>query len=120
MAGKAAGSKCKSGARAKKPGPKKKAYSKLSPGAKSLRNNPKARKAKAKNDAKNNSKSSQVQKRTESDKARRDAKKSGKNIKGKDYDHATNSFTSSERNRGRSGEGNRKKGVKRGKYKSHK
>ena len=50
--------------------------------------------------------------RVERAKKTRDAKKAGKNIKGKDYDHATKSWVSSKENRGRAGEGGRKKGPK--------
>ena len=45
--------------------------------------------------------------RAENQRKRRAAKKSGKNIKGKDYDHKTRSFTSIKRNRGNRGRGTR-------------
>ena len=50
--------------------------------------------------------------RVERAKKTRDARKKGKNIKGKDYDHAVGRFVSSKTNRGRKGEGGRKKGVR--------
>lgn len=87
--------------------PPRKKRSELSRTAKYYRDNPEARKKKAKKDVKQNSRKSQVKKRVESQKKRRAAKKAGKNVKGKDYDHATNSFVSSKTNRGRKGEGNR-------------
>lgn len=73
-------------------------------------NNPKARKKKAATDKKINARPSQVKKRVEANRARRKAKKAGKNIKGKDYDHAVGRFVKSSTNRGRKGEGGRKKG----------
>jgi len=73
------------------------------------RDNPDARKKKAKTDKKINARPSQVKKRVEANRARRKAKKSGKNVSGKDYDHATKSFVSVAKNRGRRGEGGRKK-----------
>lgn len=73
------------------------------------RNNPKARKKKAKKDKEINARPEQVQKRVESNRARRKAKKRGTSVRGKDYDHATKSFVSVKKNRGRKGEGGRKK-----------
>ncbi len=73
------------------------------------RKNPEARKKKAKTDKKINARPAQKKKRAEANKKRRQAKKAGKNIKGKDYDHATNRFVKSSVNRGRAGEGGRKK-----------
>jgi len=69
--------------------------------------NPDARKKKAKLDKKINARKEQIQKRVESNRKRREAKKNGKNVNGKDYDHATNSFVYIAANRGRRGEGNR-------------
>ena len=92
--------------------PKKKAYSKLSKSAKYYRDNPKARKKKAETDKKVNARPEQKKKRRESGKKRTEAKSKGRNIKGKDYDHATNSFVASSKNRGRAGEGGRKKKKK--------
>lgn len=73
------------------------------------RTHPKARKAKAKKDKEINSRPEQVKKRVESNRARRKAKAAGKNIKGKDYDHAVKKFVKTSTNRGRKGEGGRKK-----------
>ena len=73
------------------------------------RDNPEARKKKAATDKKINARPSQIKKRTEANAARRKAKANGKNIKGKDYDHAVGRFVKSSTNRGRSGEGGRKK-----------
>jgi len=89
--------------------PKKKPKSQLSKSAKYYRDNPSARKKKAATDKKVNARTSQKRKRRESGKKRYDAKKSGKSIKNKDYDHATNRFVKSSTNRGRAGEGGRKK-----------
>lgn len=76
------------------------------------RKNAKARKKKAATDKKINARPAQVKKRVESNKKVRQAKKAGKNIRGKDYDHATNRFVSRKTNRGRAGEGGRKKGPR--------
>lgn len=65
------------------------------------RNHPEARKRKAKTDKKINSRPSQIKKRVESNRKRREATKKGQDIKGKDYDHATNRFVKSSVNRGR-------------------
>lgn len=73
------------------------------------RDNPEARKKKAATDKKINAKPAQVKKRTEANAKRAEATKKGQNIKGKDYDHATNRFVKSSVNRGRAGEGGRKK-----------
>jgi len=73
------------------------------------RNNAAARKKKAATDKKINSRPEQVKKRVESNAARRKAKAAGKNIKGKDYDHAVGKFVKTKTNRGRAGEGGRKK-----------
>lgn len=89
--------------------PKKKPKAKLSKSAKYYRDNPKSRKTKSATDKRVNSKPEQKKKRRESGKKRYDAKKKGKNIKDKDYDHKTNSFMKSSKNRGAKGEGGRKK-----------
>ncbi len=73
------------------------------------RKNPKARKKKAATDKKINARPSQKKKRADCNKKRREATKKGKNIKNMDYDHATKKFTSVKTNRGRKGEGGRKK-----------
>lgn len=77
--------------------------------AKYYANNPEARRKKAAYDTKLNQRPEQVKKRVESNAKRREAEKNGKNIKGKDYDHAVNRFVKSSTNRGRAGEGGRKK-----------
>jgi len=71
--------------------------------------NPEARKKKAATDKKINARPAQVKKRTESNAKRAEAKKKGQNIQGKDYDHSVNRFVKSSVNRGRAGEGGRKK-----------
>lgn len=81
----------------------------LSKSAQYYRDNPEARKKKAKTDKKINSRQEQITKRTEANAKRREAKKAGKNINGKDFDHAVNKFVPSKTNRGRAGEGGRKK-----------
>ena len=83
----------------------------LSRTAKYYRNNPAARKKKAATDKKINARPAQVKKRVESNKARRDAEARGQDISGKDYDHAVGRFVKSKTNRGRKGEGGRKRGA---------
>ncbi len=73
------------------------------------RDNPEARAKKAAVDKKINARPEQVKKRVESNRKRREAKKKGRNIDGMDYDHACNRFVSIQKNRGRVGEGGRKK-----------
>ena len=87
--------------------PKKKGS--LSKSAQNYRKNAASRKKKAATDKKINSRPEQKKKRAEAGRKRYAAKKSGKNVSGKDYDHATNRFVSSSTNRGRKGEGARKK-----------
>lgn len=82
----------------------------MSKSAEYYRKHPKARKKKQAYDKKLNSAPAQVQKRVESNRARRRAKAKGKDVRGKDFDHATNSFVSIRTNRGRRGEGNRGNG----------
>ena len=89
--------------------PPKKKRGQLSKSAKYYRDNPEARKKKAATDKKVNARPEQRKKRSESNTARARARKNGTNVRGKDYDHATNSFVSSKANRGRKGEGGRKK-----------
>jgi hypothetical protein len=69
--------------------------------------NPDAAKRKAQTDAKINRRPEQVKKRVESNGKRREAKAAGKNVAGKDYDHAVGKFVSVKTNRGRRGEGGR-------------
>lgn len=85
--------------------------------AKYYAKNPAARKKKAATDKKINARPAQKKKRAEANKKRAQARKRGQNIKGRDYDHATNRFVKSKTNRGRKGEGNRVKGKKLGKRK---
>ena len=80
----------------------------LSKSAKYYRKNRTAAKKKQKYDAELNKRPEQVKKRVESNRARRKAKASGKDIKGKDYDHAVDGFVKTKTNRGRKGEGGRK------------
>lgn len=77
--------------------------------AKYYRSHPEARKKKAATDKKVNARPAQIKKRMESNQKRRDAEARGQNIKGKDYDHAVNRFVKSKTNRGRAGEGGRKR-----------
>lgn len=74
----------------------------ISDSAKYYQNNPEARKKKQKYDAKLNKRPEQVKSRVETNKARRHAKKAGKNIKGKDASHTKNGirFKESSKNRG--------------------
>lgn len=62
---------------------------------------------KHKADKKYSARDSAKKKRAESNQKRREAEKAGKDIKGKDYDHKTNSFIKTSTNRGRKGEGAR-------------
>lgn len=77
--------------------------------AKYYASNPAARKKKAATDKKINSRPEQVKKRVESNAKVRARKASGKSTSGLDYDHAVNKFVPTSKNRGRAGEGGRKK-----------
>lgn len=88
---------------------KKTPYNKLSKSGKYYRDNPGARKKKAALDKKINARPEQKKKRAEAGAARRKAKEAGKNVQGKDFDHAVGGFVSIKKNRGRKGEGARKK-----------
>jgi len=77
------------------------------------RKNAAARKRKYKTDKKINARPEQKRKRAELGRKRTAAKKKGKNIAGKDYDHAVGKFVHSAKNRGRRGEGARRVGYKR-------
>lgn len=90
---------------------KRTAYSKLSKSGKYYRDNCKAAKKKASTDKKINARPEQKAKRRElADKNRKTDKAKGKSYrKGKDYDHATGRYVSRKSNRGRTGEGGRKK-----------
>jgi len=81
----------------------------MSKSAEYYRNNAAARKKKAATDKKINARPAQVKKRVEANAARRKAKAAGKNIIGKDFDHAVGKFVKTKTNRGRVGEGGRKK-----------
>lgn len=81
----------------------------LSKSAQFYRKNKKSREKKKAYDKKLNSKKEQIQKRVESNRARRKAKAAGKNVKNKDWDHKTGRFISVKANRGRVGEGGRKR-----------
>ena len=73
------------------------------------RKNAAARKKKAATDKKINARPAQKKKRAESNAKVRARKKAGKSTKGLDYDHAVGRFVKSSTNRGRKGEGGRKK-----------
>jgi len=64
------------------------------------RTHPRARRKKQKVDAKLNKRPAQVKKRVESNRERRIARRKGRNITGKDYNHGTDSFISVRANRG--------------------
>ena len=68
----------------------------------------KAKAAKKKRDLKAAKTDDRRSKKAENQKKRRKAKKQGKNIKGKDYDHKTKRFTSIKNNRGNRGKGTKK------------
>lgn len=76
------------------------------------RKNSASRKKKAAYDKKFNAKPEQKKKRAELGRKRYAAKKAGKNINGKDYDHKQGKFISSSKNRGQA-EKSRLKGSKR-------
>jgi len=61
---------------------------------------PKAAKAKAVRDLKAANSPARKAKRADSQKKRREAKKNGRDIEGKDYDHYTGTFVTAHRNRG--------------------
>ena len=77
--------------------------------AKYYRKNKSARDKKKAYDKALNSKPEQIKKRVESNRERRKAKTAGKDVKGKDYDHAVKRFVKTSTNRGRKGEGGRVK-----------
>lgn len=81
----------------------------ISKSAKYYANNPAARKKKAATDKKINARPEQVKKRVEANAKVRERKASGKSTKGLDFDHAVNKFVPTAKNRGRAGEGGRKK-----------
>ncbi len=73
------------------------------------RKNAKARAKKAAYDTTLNAKADQKAKRAELGRIRYAAKKAGKKVSGLDYDHKTRKFISPKVNRGRTGEGGRKR-----------
>lgn len=77
-----------------------------------LRSHPEARKKKAAADKKINARPKQKAKRRELGKKNYAADKKGVDRKGKDYDHAVKKYVKASTNRGRSGEGGRKKKSK--------
>ena len=68
----------------------------------------KAKAAKAKRDLRYANSRSREIKRADSQKKRRAAKKAGKSIRGKDYDHKDKRFKSIKRNSGNDGKGTKK------------
>lgn len=81
----------------------------LSKSAKFYRKNRGAAKKKQAYDAKLNKRPEQVKKRVESNQANRVAKRNGTKKANHDYDHAVGKFVPTKVNRGRKGEGGRKK-----------
>ena len=71
---------------------------------------PKARAAKKRRDLAFAKTFARKRKKAENQRLRRAAKKAGKNIKGKDYDHKTKKFISIKSNRGNRGRGTKKEG----------
>jgi len=69
---------------------------------------PKARAAKKKRDLAFAKTFARKRKKAENQRLRRAAKKAGKNIKGKDFDHKTRRFVSVKANRGNRGRGTKK------------
>jgi hypothetical protein len=92
--------------------PPKKKYSELSDSAKYFRDNPKARKKKDAISKEVNARPEQRKKRSELTTKNRQADKKGVDRDGKDYDHAVGKYVKSKTNRGRAGEGGRKKAKK--------
>jgi hypothetical protein len=90
--------------------PKKKG--KVSTSTKYYRDNPQARKKKAAEDKRINARPAQKRKRSEAGSKRYAAKRDGRNVSGKDYDHKQGKFISSSANRGQK-EKSREKGSKR-------
>ena len=68
----------------------------------------KARVAKAKRDLAYANSPDRKKKRADSQKRRRAAKKAGRNLKGKDYDHKDGKFKTVKANRGNDGKGTKK------------
>ena len=89
--------------------PPRKPKSQLSRTAKYYRDNPEAAERKKATDNAVNRRTEQKEKRAEAGRKRYQAEKKGAKLQGKDYDHASDSFIGSSENRGKPGEGNRKK-----------
>ena len=69
---------------------------------------PTARRNKAARDKKYAMTARRREMKAENQRLRREAKKNGKNLNGKDYDHKTKRFTSVKANRGNRGQGTKK------------
>jgi hypothetical protein len=74
---------------------------------------PAAAKRKANRDRRRANRADRKDKRAENQRKRRAAKKKGKNIRGKDYDHKRKRFVKVKTNRGNGGKGTKKEGKKR-------
>lgn len=72
----------------------------------------KARAAKAKRDLRYANSPARKKKRADSQKKRRAAKKAGRSLTGKDYDHKDSKFKTVKKNRGNDGLGTKKEGKK--------
>ena len=94
--------------------PRKKPKDKLKPTAKYYRDHPESREKKKQYDTRTQSDEKNKAKRRELGRKRTQAKKHGKDIEGKDYDHKQKRFMDSSKNRGQR-EKSRLKGSKRGK-----
>lgn len=79
---------------------------------------PAARRRKAARDLAYANSPARKAKRAENQRLRRAAKKAGKNINGKDFDHKTRTFKTVAKNRGNDGQGTKKEGKR--KYKTTK
>lgn len=79
---------------------------------------PAARRKKAARDLAYANSPARKAKRAENQRLRRAAKKAGKNIDGKDFDHKTRTFKTVSKNRGNDGQGTKKEGKR--KYKTTK
>ena len=79
---------------------------------------PAARRKKAARDLAYANSPARKAKRAENQRLRRAARKAGKNIDGKDFDHKTRTFKTVSKNRGNDGQGTKKEGKR--KYKTTK
>jgi hypothetical protein len=97
----------------------KEVLAELSDSAKYYRDNPEQREKKKKYDAKLSARPEQVKSRVETNKARREATKAGKDIKGKDASHTKNGirFKESSKNRGSKSDSKGDKNARGGKKK---